>query len=204
MAVRIITLRAFSLRVVGGHSTLRRWPPLQRFLSNSTSEEEKAVQEQRPARLAIKAAILTFIAVKGWETFGNSGTFMLESTLTLLRSRHPQTQHDAVSRLDRWHTSDTALHHIVESGHISTLVNVLASPSAAARNLTLEVLCRLASLDSALVPLRDAQALTTARASCETIGDPLEAERCRALGDKLALLLGDASALEVSSSQSSG
>lgn len=163
-----------------------------RQMSSSASDEEKVEHLQRATRLAIKAAFVTWVVVKGWETFNKSGTFLLESTLTLLRSRHPETQYEAVSRLGRWHNSDEGMLYILKSNHLVHLLHVLSSPNAAARTLALEVLCRMATLDAARAPLRDAHTLSMVRASCTSIGDIAEARKCHALGDKLAQLLDDA------------
>jgi len=81
--------------------------------------------------------------------------------------------------------------YVLESDHLGYLLHVLSSPNAAARTLALSLLCRMATLDAARTPLRDAHTLSTARASCATIADVEEAHKCHALGDKLARLLGD-------------
>jgi len=119
----------------------------------------------------------------------NADTLLVDSSLVLARSQSPGAQASGVHRIDKWHTSDAAMHTVIQKGGVDVMLSLLDARDATTRLTALDVLLRWSTIDSAREQLVAGNAAARVQASCEPLGDGLASKRCISLAKKLGATL---------------
>ena len=118
----------------------------------------------------------------------SADTYFIAPSLTLLRSRNPESREVGVGRLNRWHYNESVQPEIVAQGGVEALLAALTGANPETRLTILEVLLRLAPASNARERLLANDGERRVRAACSGLASS-DLERCTALAGHLCEVL---------------